>query len=122
MTEPKRKTILVVEDETDILYSLEIFLESCGYRVLTAENGQAALERIEEAGRPDLILLDMKMPVMSGWQFAEKYHSAPGTHAPILVMTAAADAETRAKDSGALAWIGKPFALQELLELVRKYC
>lgn len=113
-------TILVVENEDDILFALTILLERDGYAVRTAQNGAVALETLEKHGLPDLILLDMSMPIMDGWEFSrvldEKYKNKP----PVVIMTAAADAGKRAKDIGAADWIGKPFVLKNLLELIKK--
>ena len=64
--------VLIVEDESDIRYTLQVFLESEGYSVLTAENGSDALALLKNARTPHVILLDMKMPVMNGWQFGSQ--------------------------------------------------
>jgi CheY-like chemotaxis protein len=114
------KTILLVEDDPDILIAVGLFLESEGYSVLQAGNGMAALESIQVHGIPHLILLDMKMPVMNGWEFAEKFSGEYGGKAPIVVMTAADDAAQRARDIHAVGWIGKPFELDDILEIVKK--
>jgi DNA-binding response OmpR family regulator len=121
MTTLSEKTILVVEDDQDISFTIKVFLETEGYTVLLAENGQAALDLIKKYGMPHLILLDMKMPIMNGWQFALEFINKHDHKTSIVVMTAAEDAEQRAKDISAIGWIGKPFALDDLLEKVRKY-
>jgi DNA-binding response OmpR family regulator len=112
-------SVLLVEDEADIRMGLELFLSSEGFAVQAARNGLEALRWLEAGGIPDLILLDMKMPVMNGWEFAEAYRKGARASAPILVMTAAADAEARAAEVGAQGWVGKPFELEELLASVR---
>jgi DNA-binding response OmpR family regulator len=112
--------ILVIEDEPDIRQPLASFLESEGYRVECAENGKVALEKLSRGLRPGLILLDMKMPVMSGWEFVAAYRQVLQDCAPILVITAAADAEARAREVGACGWLGKPLELSELLAQIRK--
>ncbi len=114
------KLVLVIEDEEDIRYTLQVFLESEGYVVQTAENGLSALEWLKLGRIPNCILLDMKMPVMTGWQFAREFVDRYDHLAPILIMTAAADAEQRAKEIGASGWIGKPFVLQELLDKIKR--
>lgn len=121
MSESSAKTILVVEDDKDISITLKIFLEGEGYQVLLAENGSIALDLIQKHGMPNLILLDMKMPIMNGWQFAIEFISRHDHNTSIVVMTAAADAEQRAKDISAIGWVGKPFALDDLLAKVKKY-
>ena len=67
---------------------------------------------------PDLILLDMKMPVMNGWVFAKEYHRRYDKGAPIIVVTAADDARQRAIETGAVGWISKPFDADDLLRAV----
>ena len=112
--------ILVIEDERDIREPIASFLASEGYRVECAENGKVALEKLSRGLDPGLILLDMKMPVMSGWEFVEAYRGVFQDCAPILVITAAADAESRAREVGACGWLGKPLELSELLAQIRK--
>ena len=112
-------SILIVEDDDEIRDFLSLVLDGEGYASRAAVNGAAALELVEQAP-PDLILLDMRMPVMDGWAFVPAYRGRPGPHAPIVVLTAAADAEQRAREVQADAYIGKPFNLTELLTLVRR--
>lgn len=107
-------SILVVEDEDDILFSLQTFLEAEGYQVSTAKNGQEALALLTQIPMPSLILLDMKMPVMSGWDFITQWRKQFSHRCPVLVMTAAADAEERAREVDASGWLGKPFSLEEI--------
>ncbi|MGZ3710740.1 MAG: response regulator [Bdellovibrionota bacterium] len=117
----RQKKIIIVEDDEDISAMLKSFLEGEGYEAETAENGQKALELIGKRGLPHLILLDMKMPIMNGWQFADKFRVQHDHLTPIVVMTAAGDAEQRARDIDASGWIGKPFGLEDLLSTIRKY-
>lgn len=119
--EARKKTILIVEDEKDILFTLREFLESENYHVLVAENGSEAMELLKNSGIPDLILLDMKMPVMNGWEFAIEFLDKHDHQSPIVVITAAADAEQRAKDISAVGWVEKPFDLDVLLRTIKKY-
>lgn len=116
-----KKTVLLVEDEESIVFVVSSFLENEGYTVLAAENGFAALEQVKKHGVPHLILLDMQMPIMNGWQFAIEFIDKFDHLSPIVVMTAAADAEKRAKDVTAIGWIGKPFILDDLLAKIKKY-
>lgn len=115
-----QKKILIVEDEGDIRLALQIFLESEGYLVQTAKNGEEALQCLAREGLPALILLDMKMPVMNGWDFAKAFVAKYDHEAPILVMTAAADAQRRAAEIDARGWVGKPFDLGELSQKVQQ--
>jgi CheY-like chemotaxis protein len=120
MTPQNDPTIMVIEDDQDILSTLETFLESEGYRVQAAANGREALDAINARGQlPALILLDMRMPVLDGWQFAAAFREQYGRAAPIVVMSAAADTAQRAKEIGATGWLSKPFTLSALLEILR---
>ena len=112
--------ILVVDDDTSIRSFVEMALDSVGYAVSTAANGAEALGVTDQL-QPDLILLDMRMPVMDGWTFAEKYRQQAGPHAPIVVITAATDAGQRAAEIEADGFLGKPFDLDDLLKLVSRY-
>jgi CheY-like chemotaxis protein len=100
--------ILVVEDDPDLAALEAELLEEHGHQVEIANNGREALAAVERAA-PDLILLDMKMPVMSGREFVEEYRRAQPSPAPIVVVTAADDAQARAAEVGASGWIAKPF-------------
>ena len=112
--------ILVVDDDDSIRDMIEIVLAAEGYAVRTAAHGAAALELVEESP-PRLILLDMRMPVLDGWGFARAYRQRPGPHAPIVVLTAARDAAARAAEIQADGYLGKPFNLGELLDLVDQH-
>lgn len=81
------------------------------------------MEQREQGGQrpPAVILLDMQMPVMNGWEFAAAYHQRPGPHVPLVVMTAALDATGRAVEIGAADVLGKPFGLRALLDCVGRY-
>jgi CheY-like chemotaxis protein len=114
------KKVLVVEDDEDLVLLISMLLSSDGYRVETAGNGREALERVERE-LPDLILLDMKMPVMSGPEFAREFKARYNTRAPIVVVTAAADARQRAAEVKADGWVGKPFDPDALLATVRRH-
>lgn len=120
MTALDQRPILVVDDDDTIAMTLESFLVEEGYKVMVAHNGKEALERAEESS-PAVILLDMKMPVMDGWAFASAYRQQGGPHAPIIVMTAAHDSRQRASEIVADGFIPKPFDLDDLLALIRRY-
>jgi len=112
--------VLVVEDQDDIREFVALVLQNEGYCVATADNGAVALEVV---GRKPVgvVLLDMRMPVMDGWAFADAYRRGPGPHAPIVVLTAAQDAAARAAQIKADAYLGKPFELDDLLDVVARY-
>lgn len=112
--------ILVVEDDDVILSTLEFLLVEDGYTVTLASNGKEALEQAERHP-PCLILLDMKMPVMDGWAFVAAYRERPGPYAPVIVMTAAQDARSRAQEIGADGLIAKPFDIDRLLDIVHRF-
>jgi CheY-like chemotaxis protein len=111
--------ILVVEDDADLRFLIAESLTDEGYAVVTAPHGAAALDCVAQA-RPRAILLDMRMPVMDGWAFAQAYRERPGPHAPLIVCTAAHDAAARGAEVGAAATVAKPFGLAELLATVRR--
>ena len=110
--------ILVVDDDPNILEVVSELLDMEGYRVATAANGAEAL-RVVEAGRPSLVLLDMRMPVLDGWGFAKELR-ARGVKLPILVMTAAQNARVWAEEIGAQGYVAKPFEVPALLDAVEK--
>ena len=80
--------ILVVDDDESIRQIVRLCLSDEGYSVSEAPNGRVALEGLHES-RPSLILLDLRMPVMDGWEFARQYRQTPGPHAPIVAFVAA---------------------------------
>ncbi len=114
--------VLIVDDDRDIRCTMQEILQEEGYSVATAENGAAALEHLRRI-RPQLILLDLTMPVMDGVSFREKQLEDEILAAiPTVVMTARSDA---GKDAGPLlvrGCLSKPIDLNELLALVRHYC
>lgn len=120
MSNRAQRPILIVDDDEVILQSIQAILTEENYTVLVASNGQEALELARRA-TPALILLDMKMPVMDGWAFAEAYRNETYPHAPIVVMTAARDTKARAAEIGADGYLAKPFDLEDLLTIARRY-
>jgi two-component system, chemotaxis family, chemotaxis protein CheY len=112
--------ILVVDDDPDIREVVSLTLEDEGYEVQSAGNGAIAMEHLQ-TWRPDVILLDMRMPVMDGWEFATRYRQTPGPHAPIVVITAAHDAAERAAQISADGAVAKPFNVDDLLKEVNRF-
>ena len=113
----RHRTVLVVDDDESIRQVVVAALQDEGYDVLQARHGAAALDQIDRAS-VDLILLDMRMPVMNGWEFARAYGQRPGPHAPIVTMTAATDANRWGAEIGATSVLGKPFDIDDLLRAV----
>jgi CheY-like chemotaxis protein len=111
--------ILVVDDDPDLRQTLVEVLREEGYCAVAAEHGLEALERIEHE-RVALILLDMRMPVLNGWEFAEALRGG-GVTAPIVVMTAAQDAARWASEVQAVDYLAKPFELPALLATVERW-
>jgi CheY-like chemotaxis protein len=110
--------VLIVDDEPDIRATVSAMLEIEGYHVDEAANGADALHAIE-ARPPDLILLDMRMPVLDGWGFASELRRR-GHGTPIVVMTAARDAARWAGEIAAAAFVAKPFGLDDLITAVER--
>jgi two-component system, chemotaxis family, chemotaxis protein CheY len=119
MTRPS--TVLVVDDDPDILEALSEILEAEGFEIRRARNGKEALDRLEPDA-PQLILLDLMMPVMDGWEFAQRMRQRPPEIAriPIIVLSADRNVGSKASDLGAVGHLAKPFELNDLLELVRR--
>ena len=111
------RCVLVIEDEPDLRALMELVLEDRGYSVLTACDGREGLELLG-SNRPALILLDMKMPVMDGWEFARRYRAMFEERAPIVVLTAAEDLRARADEIGATRALGKPVELDTLFATI----
>jgi two-component system response regulator MprA len=111
--------ILVVDDEPAVRDALDRALRAEGYRVSTAGDGRAALDRMAE-DRPDVVVLDVLMPVMDGLEACRALRAA-GDRTPILVLTARDSVADRVEglDAGADDYLVKPFALDELLARIR---
>lgn len=111
--------VLVVDDDPDILEALAEILEGEGFEILHARNGVEALGCLA-SDTPDLILLDLMMPVMDGWEFAEHLHRQDEwARIPVIVLSADRNVGGKARELGALGYLAKPFELSELLSLVQ---
>ena len=114
-------TVLIVEDDSDTREMLGRFLELEGYTVETAENGKRALERLGSGVGACVILLDLMMPVMDGWQFRqEQIRDASLADIPVIVVSAAG--RERLEKIHANAYLSKPVDLDELLGCVTQFC
>ena len=113
--------ILVVEDEEHLAFGIKYNLESEGYAVSTAGDGQAALELLEAGDSPvDLVVLDLMLPGMSGYAVCEAIR-ARGSDVPVVMLTARTLVEDRIRgfDAGTDVYLQKPFDLDELISIVR---
>jgi DNA-binding response OmpR family regulator len=115
--------ILVVEDETDVLKFAKLRLEKAGYEVITAPDGPSALNQIKQH-RVDLVLLDVKLPKMSGYEICKRIREIPDfSGVPVIYVTAdasisiAADSEKEKSEN----YILKPYDAEELLKKIKKY-
>jgi CheY-like chemotaxis protein len=114
-----RPRVLLVDDDEGICDFVKMALHDAGFDVATAHNGRVALELLPSF-QPRVILLDMRMPQMDGWEFSRAYRETPGPHAPIVVVTAARDAAQSAAEIQADAHLAKPFRVMDLLAIVRR--
>jgi DNA-binding response OmpR family regulator len=113
-------SVLVVEDDADLAALVEMIVSDAGYAVRGASDGAEGLARVEEE-MPALVLLDMRMPGMNGWEFAREFRARWGRAAPIVVVTAAEDARQRAREIGADAWLEKPFEIEDVLATLHRF-
>ena len=117
------KKILVVDDEVDLVKTIQFALEAEGYQVLVSHNGEDALNQSRKE-KPDLILLDLMLPKLDGYKvcrllkFDEQYK-----HIPIMMLTAKTQQKDRllGMETGADEYITKPFDMEELMEKVKAY-
>ena len=115
--------ILIVDDNADIVDMVRLILESSGYIIRTAANGAEALSELRRAGPARLILLDMMMPVMNGWQFrSEQLRDPTLANIPIVVLTGDGTAREKAAEIGAVAYLKKPVELKLLMDTLALYC
>lgn len=115
------KTILVVDDELDILKVITFRIEKAGYKVLQAVTGQQALDLIKE-NRPDLIILDLVLPVIDGYEVCKRIkNNDEYKQIPIIILTASctSDFDKKLKDTKADGCLIKPFDIEELLAKVK---
>jgi CheY-like chemotaxis protein len=111
--------VLVIDDDEAIRLSLATALEFEGYAVVTAEHGGAALALVDQFA-PDLILTDMRMPVVSGWEFIRQLRERGG-HAPIVIVAAAPQTPTWAQELNVNGYLLKPFTLDEVFATVARW-
>ena len=113
--------VLIVEDDADLRDMMAQLLSIEGFGATTVANGQQALDYLREHGSPKLILLDLMMPVMDGWEFRREQQRNPAiAEVPVVVLSALDKA--RAVDLSADAFLKKPLDFDRLLDIVRTYC
>jgi len=120
----KKKTaqarILLVDDEADIVSTIEFRLKACEFDVTTAGNGKEALEKAAKE-KPDVILLDINMPVMDGHEMLQRLRSRPDLKdTPVIMLTAYSDRRdvSKAAELGISDYVTKPFDFTELMEKI----
>ena len=121
MTSVEKPRVLIVEDEPNIVLSLEILLHRAGYETLSAGDGDEALGLIRRT-RPDVVLLDIMLPKRNGYDVCREVKSDPALSAiPVIMLTAKGQEVEILKglELGASAYIAKPFGNAEVLEAVR---
>jgi CheY-like chemotaxis protein len=111
--------ILIVEDDADSRETLRFFLTARGFRVATVVNGKEALDLLRSGTRPRVILLDMLMPVMDGWEFRSRQLDDPNLRSIPVVVTSAVGLDRRPVSNVGL--FRKPLDLDALLQVVRKH-
>ncbi|WP_016855573.1 response regulator transcription factor [Halomonas smyrnensis] len=116
------RKVLIVDDEPNIVLSLEFLMQQAGFEVVTAEDGETALARVSET-RPDLMLLDISLPGIGGFDVLERLRADPDVaRLPIIMLTAHGREVEREKGLalGADDYITKPFSTRELVERVKR--
>jgi two-component system chemotaxis response regulator CheY len=116
-------TVLVVDDSATMVLSLKATLTMNGFEVVTAGNGQQAMDKLQSGTRPNLILTDINMPVMGGMELIGKVRKMPGLKfVPILTLTTESESAKRddGKRAGATGWLVKPVSGNDLIAVIRK--
>ncbi len=115
--------LLIVEDDPDIREDLAEALRDEGYGVVTAANGHEGLELLSSMEGCCLVLLDLMMPVMDGWEFrVRQLRDTALAGVPVIVITGASDIDLRVAQLDPASIIKKPFALDAILSMVARYC
>ena len=117
------KTIMVVDDERDLVETIKLKLSAEGYDVIEAYDGQEALEKMRQK-RPDLVLLDIMMPQLNGYQVCREIKKdAKLKQIPVLMLTAKVQESDKfwGLETGADDYITKPFEFETLMDSIKKY-
>jgi len=119
---PPPRTVLIVEDDARLRSGLGELLRQNGYEVVAASNGSVALDLLRSRRTADLILLDLRMPGMNGWQLRSELQRDEVLGAiPVVVGSADWNAEAEAKTLGAVSCLRKPYSARDLVETVRRF-
>lgn len=116
----KHSRVLIVDDDDELADVLRQALREAGYAVATVRHGAAALELIGQI-QPDLILLDLTMPIMDGWSFVTQYRRDGKTGGRIVLLSGHPNVAEISRTLGADAYVGKPFELTELLGTLQRH-
>lgn len=116
------KRILVVDDDPDIRETLAELLQEEGYAVTSAAHGAEALSALRTDPRPGLILLDLMMPIMDGWQFRAEQKKDPELASIPVVVISATGRDEFVSSLGAAQFLKKPINLEQLLAAVEQHC
>ncbi len=114
-----RPRVLVIDDDDAVCEILREALTDEGYAVATVPHAAAALELVRHH-QPAVILLDLRMPIMDGWSFAEQYRRLATPPASLVLLSAIRDVEESAKRLGAAAFIRKPFELEDVVAQIER--
>jgi two-component system OmpR family response regulator len=117
---PPEPVVLIVDDNPDILLLLETNLRRAGFGIVKAGDGEMALRAIDEE-HPDVVLLDLMMPVLDGWGVLERLAGRPSAP-PVIIISAATSQSNvdRAYAMGAVGYITKPFSLNEMIDKINE--
>jgi len=120
---PRHGSVMIVEDDDAVRDTLADILEYEGYTVFAVNDGREALASLHCGSRPALILLDLMMPRMNGWEFRiEQLRSPEIADIPVAILSGAFDVRVQAALLGVREFLGKPVEVQRLLDLVRRFC
>jgi CheY-like chemotaxis protein len=119
---PNGPWILVVDDDEEIRETLDVVLAQYGLQSFSVSSGMAALELLHEGPPPQVVLIDLRMPAMSGGELVEQIRREPGLEAtPVVVMSGDSEAPLIAERLGADGCLRKPFELAALVDTMRRY-
>lgn len=119
--ETQQKHIFVAEDDPDILEVLQIILSMNGYQVTSVSRGDEVMAAVKKS-RPDLVMMDIWMPGRDGTENAKEIKAEPELqHLPVILLSAVSDIETIASSVKAEAFVKKPFDIDELMAVIKKF-